>query len=70
MRQKIIVQARVMGIVVNISEISKQDFLQMDGVFVTNSVIGLWPVKKIIDDDVVTDFEVSPLVADLQLNLS
>lgn len=68
MRQEIIVRARAMGTVVNISEISKQDFLQMDGIFVTNSVIGLWPVRKIIDDDVVTDFAISSLITDLQVN--
>ncbi len=70
MRQRVIARARTLGIAVNIGEISKQDFLQMDSVFVTNSVIGLWPVKKIIDDDVVTDFETNSLVTNLQLNLN
>ncbi|VAW61113.1 Aminodeoxychorismate lyase [hydrothermal vent metagenome] len=66
MRQRVISQAREMGISVNVIEISKLNFLQMDALFVTSSLIGLWPVKKVIDDGVVTDFAMSGLVTDLQ----
>ena len=50
MRQQLIAVAEQQGVTVNVLEISKQNFLQMDAVFVTNSLIGLWPVRQIIDE--------------------
>ncbi|VAW68788.1 Aminodeoxychorismate lyase [hydrothermal vent metagenome] len=69
MRQRVIERARAMGIAVNVLDISKLDFLQMDSVFITNSLIGLCPVQKIIEDDVVTNFTVDTLVYNLQSGL-
>jgi len=66
MRQQVIHIAEQMDIPVNVIEISKQNFLQMDAVFVTNSIIGLWTVNKIIDDDVETEFAENELVNQLK----
>lgn len=49
MREQIIQLARTQGISVNEIEISQQNFLQMDELFVSNSLIGIWPVTSIID---------------------
>jgi len=66
MRQRVLEYAKVQGVSVNIIEISKLNFLQMDSIFITNSLIGIWPVKKIIEDGVVTEFSVGSLVIELQ----
>ncbi len=47
MRQQVIEVARTLKLPVNIVDISKQNFLQMDGVFITNSLIGIWPVAEL-----------------------
>ncbi len=47
MRQQVIELATKLKIPVNIVDISEQNFLQMDALFITNSLIGIWPVKKI-----------------------
>lgn len=49
MREQIIQLARSQGITVNEIEISQQNFLQMDEIFVSNSLIGIWPVTGIVD---------------------
>ncbi len=49
MREQIIQLARSQGMTVNEIEISQQNFLQMDELFVSNSLIGLWPVTSIIN---------------------
>lgn len=49
MREQIIQLARSQGITVNEIEISQQNFLQMDEIFVSNSLIGIWPVTRIVD---------------------
>ncbi len=49
MRQQVIKMANELNITVNIVDISKQNFLQMDALFITNSLIGIWPVKTLDD---------------------
>ncbi len=49
MREQVIKLAKELKIPVNVVEISKQNFLQMDAIFVTNSVIGIWPVVRLGD---------------------
>ena len=46
MRENIIKLAQSMQIPVEIKPISVDDVIQADAVFLTNSVIGLWPVKQ------------------------
>ena len=66
MREQLVNVAKKIDIPVNVIEISKQNFIQMDEIFITNSVIGLWPVKKIIDGDVVTELSRNDLTEKLQ----
>lgn len=70
MRGQVINLAEQMNIPVNIIEINKQNFLQMDAVFVTNSIIGMWTVNKIIDDEVLVEFAQNDLVSKLKNNLT
>lgn len=49
MRKQIIQLARSQGITVNEIDISLQNFLQMDEICVSNSLIGIWPVTSIVD---------------------
>jgi len=65
MRQQVIELAQTLNIAVSIVDISKQNFLQMDAVFITNSLIGIWPVTEIDD----TKFQSSELVKRLQEEL-
>lgn len=68
-RQKIIQLAGAIGVTVNEIEISKQNFLNMDGAFVCNSLIHIWPVTKIIDEDTSYDLSSSELIYQLQVKL-
>ena len=70
MRGQVIKLAESMNIPVNIIEISKQNFLQMDAIFVTNSIIGLWKVNKIVDGEVLIEFAQNDLVSKLKNNLT
>lgn len=65
MRQQVINFAAELNVPVNIVDISKQNFLLMDAVFITNSIIGLWPVKKIGD----VEFKENKLLKKIQTNL-
>jgi len=49
MREQIIQLAQSQGITLNEIDISRQNFLQMDEIFVSNSLIGIWPVTSIVD---------------------
>jgi len=66
MRQQVFELAQVLNIPVNIVDISKQNFLQMDGLFITNSIIGIWPVKEI--DNI--KFQHNELITRLQEELA
>lgn len=70
MRQRVIKLAEEMGVTVNAIEISKQNFLQMDAVFVTNSLIAIWPVSKIIGNENDVVFSQNDIVMNLQSNLN
>jgi len=65
MRQQVIKLASKLNITVNIVDISKQNFLQMDAVFVTNSLIGIWPVKVLEE----VEFQQSEIIMCLQTEL-
>jgi len=70
MRQQVINIAEKLNIPVNIVDISKANFLQMDAVFITNSLIAIWPVKKIIDGENSVVFQQSKLIDDIKQKLS
>ena len=46
MRETIIEQAEKLGVTVKIMSLSLTDFTQADEIFVSNSVIGIWPVRQ------------------------
>jgi len=69
MRQQVIDIAGELNIPVNIVDISKANFLQMDAIFVTNSLIGLWPVKKIFEGESSFEFQQNKLLDDVKNNL-
>lgn len=48
-RKQIIDIAKTLNIPLHISHLSKNDICSMDEVFITNSIIGLWPVSMIND---------------------
>jgi len=62
MRQQVIDIAEDLNIPVNIVDISKPNFMQMDAVFITNSLIGLWPVKTITDGENDVTFQQNELI--------
>ena len=70
MRQQVIELAKKLSVPVNIVDISKQNFLQMDAVFVTNSLISIWPVKKIVEGESSVEFSQNKLIDDLNLKLN
>ena len=70
MRQHVISLAEKNNIPVNIIEISEQNFLHMDSVFITNSLIGVWPVIKILVDDQQFDFPIAEHVKTIQACLN
>ncbi len=69
MRQRILQLAEKNAIEVNQLDIGLQNFLNMDGIFVTNSLIGLWPVTTIVQQDEHYTFSVHELVQQLQHQL-
>jgi len=66
MRQQVIELAQALNIAVNIVDISKPNFLQMDGLFITNSIIGIWPIKELEN----IKFQYSKLIKRLQDKLA
>lgn len=70
MRQRIVELAREMEIPVNEIEISKQNFINVDSIFITNSLIGIWPVTKIVEDEAEIEFSISKMVLDFQQALA
>jgi 4-amino-4-deoxychorismate lyase len=47
MRAEVLQQAETLGIVTHIAHLTPDDFLQADEVFITNSLIGVWPVREL-----------------------
>lgn len=70
MRDQVIQLAERMNLTVNIVEISQYNFLNMDALFLTNSLIGLWPISRVRDNERRYDFAASALVSDLQRELN
>jgi len=66
MRDLVIELAESLGIKVNIIEISRQNLLNMDEIFITNSLIGIWPVVKIVDHQTVYDYSHQQVVSFLK----
>lgn len=58
MREYVIQQAQCLGLEVKIMSLSLADVLSADEVFVSNSVIGIWPVRQFQTADF-TDFNVT-----------
>jgi branched-subunit amino acid aminotransferase/4-amino-4-deoxychorismate lyase len=49
MRQQVLDRAQELGIGFDIREARKDDLFAADEVFITNSVITLWPVRKLVN---------------------
>ncbi len=58
MRELILEQAEAQGIATAITAVSSQHLLAADEVFLTNSVIGIWPVRHIMN---LTSYAVGPI---------
>ena len=70
MRQHIMKLAEKINIPVNVLDISEQNFLHMDSVFITNSLIGIWPVTKILAGDQQFNFTIAEHVKTILTNLN
>jgi 4-amino-4-deoxychorismate lyase len=70
MRQHVMKLAEQNNISVNVIDISEQNFLHMDSVFITNSLIGIWPVTKILAEDQQYNFSIAEQAKILQACLS
>lgn len=51
MRAEVMAMARDLGISVDTAEIHPEELLQVDEIFMTNSLIGIWPVGHFLDRD-------------------
>lgn len=72
MRQQVLDTAQDMGISFDIIEVKKQDLIRAKEVFLTNSVIGIWPVKQIMrisGETDACDYPIGPLTAQLMQTL-
>jgi len=69
MRQHVMKLAEQSNIPVNVIDISEQNFLHMDSVFITNSLIGIWPVTKIMTAEQQYDFTIVERVKTMQIDL-
>ena len=50
MRAEVLQQAKTLGIATHIGHLTPEDFLQANEVFITNSLIGVWPVRELGDN--------------------
>jgi 4-amino-4-deoxychorismate lyase len=62
MRSVVMEQARQLGLPVQAMAVSPDDLAQADEVFLTNSLIGIWPVRRID----ARDYSVGPVTRQLQ----
>ncbi len=73
-RQQVINTAQDLGISHDITEVKKEDLLTADEVFLTNSLIGIWPVRKIVhisnQKNARIDYKIGPLTRQLMQALS
>jgi len=70
MRQHVINLAAENNISVNVIDISEQNFLHMDSIFITNSLIGIWPVTKLFSADQQYDFSIAEQIKTIQSRLN
>jgi len=70
MRQHIMKLAEISTIPVNVIDISEQNFLHMDSIFITNSLIGIWPITKILAGDQQFNFTIAEQVKTMQTSLN
>ena len=70
MRHHIMKLAEISAIPVNVIDISEQNFLHMDSIFITNSLIGIWPVTKILSGDQQYNFTIAEQVKTMQTSLN
>lgn len=66
MREHVMALAEAAGLVVNVRQLTEQDLFDADEVFMTNSLIGIWPVSQIED----SKLKVGPITRQLQQALS
>jgi 4-amino-4-deoxychorismate lyase len=66
MREIVLETSRRLGLSVAETELSNRDVLEADGVFLTNSVVGIWPVRQI---ETVT-WAISPVIYKLQRQIN
>jgi 4-amino-4-deoxychorismate lyase len=66
MRRTVLKLAQDSGLANDIRVVEKEDLLLADEVFLTNSVIGIWPVKKIDQ----TPFNIGPITKKLMAELA
>jgi 4-amino-4-deoxychorismate lyase len=62
MRAKVMAQASDLVIRISNSEIHPEELVQMDEIFITNSLIGIWPVGRFAG----RDFSLGELTRGLQ----
>ncbi|MCW9014495.1 MAG: aminodeoxychorismate lyase [Gammaproteobacteria bacterium] len=65
-RNKVITIAKDQGMVVYETNITRQQLLEMDAVFLTNSLFGVWPVKKLENINYKNNFIVKKLAEQLR----
>ena len=70
MRHHIMKLAEISAIPVNVIDISEQNFLHMDSIFITNSLIGIWPVTKILAGDQRFSFTIAEQVKTMQTSIN
>ena len=51
MRAQVMAMARDLGLTVETAEIHPEELAQMDEIFMTNSLVGIWPVGHFADRD-------------------
>jgi 4-amino-4-deoxychorismate lyase len=73
-RQQVLNAAQDLGISHDISEVKKEDLLTADEVFLTNSLIGIWPVKHLVhisnQKNVKISYKIGPITGQLTQELS
>lgn len=66
MRRQVITAAQELGIPIDISEVKPEDLMRAGEVFLTNSVIGIWPVRTLVPrGDAPIDYAVGPVTRQL-----
>ena len=68
MREIVLELAEKLGINTYVDDFTPADIFQADEVFLTNSLIGIWPVNKILSDQDVTYTRSGTMTSKLILN--